>query len=410
MTLELLSVNFDGLMRKDVVIIGAGVVGSAVAYELSRRGVKDIAVLDVDLEGGFSSSERNAGGVRHLWQQRLNSELSRISIAFFKDIASEIGFQEKGYLWLYSNEQKAQGEKVLAHTKERKLAYEALEVAEIKKRYPFIDKTDDLSFALYGEKDGILNTNALKEYFRKNATHAKFYDGLWASHLKSEGGKVSFTAHAVAKTAVETQVTHPEKEPSSVADRWECEKLIIATGAWSGELLKDHYPTPLTYPVRRQISFFKLEDFDLSPYGMVVDTSRVYFHPEGGNVLSGIVLRDEKPGYKFNYDDDFFESHIWPNLYERSSKFERLKPLSGWGGLYSYSPDITGILGPVPKLPNVYEAHSFTGHGVMHSYAAGKLLAEKILDGKYLSLDAEPLSRERFSRGESDWLKEDLHI
>lgn len=397
-------------MRKNVVILGAGVIGSAVAFELSRRGVTDIAVIDVDLEGGFSSSERNAGGVRHLWQQRLNSELSRISIAFFKEHAEEIGFLEKGYLWLYSNEQKADGEKILAHVKERQLSYEALDVAEIKKRYPFIDKTDDLAFGLYGAKDGILNTNALKEYFRKNAPNAKFFDGLWATNLKSEGGKVSFTVHPVAKNSVENQVTHPEKALNAAGEQWECEKLVIATGAWSGEILKNYYPSPLTYPVRRQISFFKIEDYDLSPYGMVVDSSRVYFHPEGGNVLSGIVLRDEAPGYKFNYDDDFFESRIWPALYERSSKFERLKPISGWGGLYSYSPDITGVLGPVPKLANVFEAHSFTGHGVMHCYAAGKLIAEKMLDGKYLSLDAEPLSRERFLKNESQWLKEDLHI
>ncbi len=90
-------------------------------------------------------------------------------------------------------------------------------------------------------------------------------------------------------------MTHPADDLHPASEQWECEKLVIATGAWSGELLKEYYPTPLTYPVRRQISFFKVEDFDLSPYGMVVDTSRVYFHPEGGNVLSGIVLREEPP-------------------------------------------------------------------------------------------------------------------
>jgi len=74
------------------IIVGAGVIGSAVAYELSRRGVKGIHVFDADLQGGLSSTERNAGGVRHLWEQQVNVELSRQSIKFFESIAPEIGF------------------------------------------------------------------------------------------------------------------------------------------------------------------------------------------------------------------------------------------------------------------------------------------------------------------------------
>jgi len=401
-------------MHKDIVILGAGVVGSAIAFELTRRGVKDVHVVDVDLTGSLSSSERNAGGVRHLWQQKINSDLSKISIDFFSSIAPEIGFLQKGYLWLFSPEQKERGESIVAHTRERKLSYETLGVSELSRRYPFLDKTENLAFGLFGSQDGILNTNALKEYFRKKASAqgASFHNGLWAHSLVAKSGSLRFSVSPVnSPGSVEQQMGHPEAAISPLSEMWSCEKLIIAAGAWSREILKPYFADPVTFPVRRQISFFKAEDLDLSPYGMIVDTSRGYFNPEGGNVLAGLVLKDEKPGYRFDYDSDFFETHIWPNLFERSSKFERLKHISGWGGLYSYTPDITGILGNVPGLPEVYEAHSFTGHGVMQSYAAGVLLAEKILEGKYTTINAECLSRDRFLKKDPALLlQEDLHI
>jgi glycine/D-amino acid oxidase-like deaminating enzyme len=152
---------------------------------------------------------------------------------------------------------------------------------------------------------------------------------------------------------------------------------------------------------------FKADDFDMSPYGMVVDTSGVYFHPEGKNILAGIVLKEEPAGFNFQYDNSFFENSIWPALYERSSYFEKLKHLTGWAGLYSYTPDITGILGKVSE--SIYEAHSFTGHGVMQSYAVGLLMSELVTEGKFQTLDAKVLSQSRF-HSQSQWLTENLHI
>jgi glycine/D-amino acid oxidase-like deaminating enzyme len=165
------------------------------------------------------------------------------------------------------------------------------------------------------------------------------------------------------------------------------------------------YSSPAV-PVRRQVSIFDCKEVDLTPYGMIVDTSGVYFHPEATNGLAGFATQNEPSGINYQYDgENFFNEFIWPALYERSTCFEKLKHLTGWAGLYEVSPDECAILGPVlqgegKKSGNIYEAHSFSGHGVMQSYSAGLVLAEQIIKGRYETLDASVLSSHRFDRGE----------
>jgi glycine/D-amino acid oxidase-like deaminating enzyme len=154
--------------------------------------------------------------------------------------------------------------------------------------------------------------------------------------------------------------------------------------------------------VRRQISLFHARDLDLTPYGMIIDPSGVYFHPESVYGLSGFATQGEPEGFNFDYDADaFFEGHIWPALYERSSAFESLRHVSGWAGLYENSPDHHAIVGSASRAASgVFEAHSFSGHGAMHSYAAGLALAEKIVKGRFETIDASCFEAGRFERGE----------
>jgi sarcosine oxidase subunit beta len=123
------------------------------------------------------------------------------------------------------------------------------------------------------------------------------------------------------------------------------------------------------------------------------------------NMLAGFANHDEPAGFNYHYESEhFFMEKIWPALYERSTFFERLKHLTGWAGLYEVSPDECAILGRVEQGNagaggRVFEAHSFSGHGVMHSYSAGQSLAELMTLGRYESLDLAGLSASRFETG-----------
>ena len=401
----------------EILIIGAGLVGSSVAMHLAQQGAGNIRVIDVDLEGTLSSSELNAGGVRATWSQPLNILTSKISIEYFASVAEDVGYRPCGYTWLHTPESLPRALK--AREKQRDLGWEveAWDLAELQKQIPFIDKVDDLAGALFAPKDGLVNPNLLKNHFRAKARSLGviFDDRTWlrsAEHSNSgielkcekyEADLGSDQKNQVLTGEAKIQASPIYKDPSQVS--YQAKRVINCAGAWAAKVaLILGYGSP-AFAVRRQVAIFDSRDIDLTPYGMIVDTSGVYFHPEASNGLAGIAERDEPLGYNFNYDgESYFQEKIWPALYERSSKFERLRHLTGWAGLYEVSPDESAIIGEVESgefkaTGRVFECHSFSGHGVMHSYAAGQALAEKMVKGRYESLDLSRLSGKRFEDG-----------
>ena len=163
--------------------------------------------------------------------------------------------------------------------------------------------------------------------------------------------------------------------------------------------------------VPRQLVLAASREVDLSPYGMIVDTTDCYFHGESGEmILAGYSPPGDPPSYDFAHEGvEFFEREVWPRLAARVSAFDRLGYAGGWTGLYELSPDHSALLGAVAGLSNAYEIHSFSGRGVMQSWAAGLCLAELIATGAYRTFpSAVALAGTRF--GEGALQPEDLHI
>src|SRR6476619_7687401 len=90
----------------DVVIIGGGCMGASVAYQLARRGVTDVVVVERETMLGTGSTGRNAGGVRHQFSNQANIRLSIESIGLLERFADEVGqpidLHQDGYLILLS--------------------------------------------------------------------------------------------------------------------------------------------------------------------------------------------------------------------------------------------------------------------------------------------------------------------
>jgi glycine/D-amino acid oxidase-like deaminating enzyme len=112
---------------------------------------------------------------------------------------------------------------------------------------------------------------------------------------------------------------------------------------------------------------------------------------------------EEKGGeFNTNFDPAFIEK-VLTLAADRVPVFENLavNPKRAWAGLYEMSPDHHCIIGPVEDAKGFFCANGFSGHGVMHAPATGKMLADLILHGKTSVVDnVEVLSPGRFARGE----------
>ncbi len=421
-------------MKTNVLIVGGGIIGSAIAWALAARRVSDVTVVDLDLTGLYASSELNAGGARATWWQVVNVETCAATLEFFREHAETFSFRERGYLWLH-------GDPVLFAIAKDKLelqndfglGVELLTPSEVVERFPALNPNPErLVGATFSPRDGLVNPNAVRQWYRREAEtlgvrflNRHYVSGISTARQLGAKRRVSWVEateisgrdptdrEGTIRDILTTHVVPPDR--AAAQERIECEVVVNCLGAWSPIFSAKVGIGDVTEPTRRQICMVSVQHEDaqrmeeLLSMGMVVDPSDLYFHPEGKDILAGYSIPEEAPGFDFNYDGEaFFMEHIWPRMAECSSVFERCKHVRGWSGLYAVTPDRSGIAGPVGGFTNLFEAHSFTGRGVMQSHGIATAMAEWIDLGR-TSRAISALTRERFS-DRARWLVEDLHI
>ncbi len=178
--------------------------------------------------------------------------------------------------------------------------------------------------------------------------------------------------------------------------------VVNAAGPWAAQVAKLAGVDLPVEPLRRML--VPSEPFDDFPHSspMVIDMSNgFHFRPEGRGFLLAWNDPEEKSSYNTDFEPAFIEK-ILTRAANRVPVFENLavNPKRAWAGLYEMTPDHHSILGPVPSVPGFFLANGFSGHGVMHAPATGKILADLILQGKTAIVDdASVLSFERFAQG-----------
>ena len=154
-------------------------------------------------------------------------------------------------------------------------------------------------------------------------------------------------------------------------------------------------------PLRRML--VPTEPFDQFPHTgpMIIDMSNgFHFRPEGLGFLMAWNDPEETSGYKLDFDPAFIEK-ILLRAADRVPCFENVavNPKRAWAGLYEMTPDHHPILGPVPGVGGFFLANGFSGHGVMHAPATGKIVSDLILTGTTTLIHATLLDLERFAEG-----------
>jgi sarcosine oxidase subunit beta len=371
----------------EVVIIGGGIVGSSIAYHLTAAGCKDVLVIERETAQGKGSTGKSMGGVRAQFSTPVNIQMSLYSIPFYASFEERLGFpcdyRPQGYLFC------ATSEKHLAYLRanqEKQIALGLKNVGmisaeEIRAMYPQL-RADDIVGGSFCSTDGFVDPySAMIGFMTWASEHgAKLWKNAKVTGMSQSSG--IFTVETI-KGTVSTR------------------KLVNAAGAWAAEIAKMVGVDLPVEPLRRML--VPTEPFDQFPHTapMIIDMSNgFHFRPEALGFLLAWNDPEETPGFKTEFEPSFIEK-ILIRAADRVPVFENVavNPKRAWAGLYEMTPDHHPILGRVPGVEGFFCANGFSGHGVMHAPATGKILSDLILTGTTDLIDVKLLDLARFTEG-----------
>ncbi len=204
------------------------------------------------------------------------------------------------------------------------------------RRVPEIDRLEGIAGATFSPRDGLINPNLLKQHYRARSQELgrSYIDRVFIHAINPESDEVRIGCWQADENLPEEGLMRLMAQDAREAEaetghlfELRAGALAICCGAWSPNLVKLLGIDTPTEAVRRQICLVDNRETNLAAYGMIVDTSGVYFHNEGPHILAGYSPPEEPPGYSFKYDgEDFFLKEIWPRLYARMSRFRAPAP------------------------------------------------------------------------------------
>src|SRR5437879_3448286 len=376
------------MQTAEVVIIGGGIVGSSIAYHLTAAGCRNVLVIERETQQGKGSTGKSMGGVRAQFSTPVNIQMSLYAIPFYAGFDERLGhpagYRPQGYLFC------ATSDKHMAYLRGNYARQVALGLKdarivtgdEIRGMFPLL-RGDDIVGGSFCASDGFVDPySAMIGFMTWAAEHgAKLWKNTSVTGIRRD-------ARGVCEL---------ETSRGPVSSR----KVVNCAGAWAADIAK---MVSLDLPVetlRRML--VPTEPFDQFPHSapMIIDMSTgFHFRPEGLGFLMAWNDPDETPGYKMDFDPAFIEK-ILIHAADRVPVFENVavNPKRAWAGVYELTADHHPILGPVAYRPGYFLANGFTGHGVMHAPATGKILSDLILHGKTDLVDASSLALSRFAEG-----------
>jgi sarcosine oxidase subunit beta len=372
----------------EVVIIGGGIVGASIAYQLTLAGCPSVVILERESSQGKGSTGKSMGGVRAQFSTPVNIQMSLYSIPFFRDFELTMGhpsgYRAQGYLFVATTERHLDYLRTNHAAQVAAGLKTALLVSrdEIVARVPQL-RSDDIIGGSFCSTDGFVDPYSVMTGFTLRAI--------------DQGAVLIRDALVTGLSLDRKGIASVESTQGSIATR----TVVNAAGAWSAGIASMAGINLPVEPLRRML--VPSEPFDKVAHSapMVVDMSTgLHFRPEGLGLLFAWNDTEEKPGFNTTFDRGFVEK-ILTLAVDRVPVFEELEinPSRAWAGLYEMTPDHHPVLGAAPGVEGLFFANGFSGHGVMHSPATGKILADLILKGSTDLIDAKLVDYARFAEG-----------
>lgn len=377
----------------DAIVIGAGVIGSSVAYHLARLGCTNVLVLDRTQVGAGTTSQ-SSGILRTHYSVIENVRLAQASWRVFNDFANYLGDEEAsagmvkcGYLIAAPEGSKVAPLRAALQAQQAQgIEVSFLDAQQASALLP-IARFDDAVLIGYEPEAGFADAYLVASSFARAARRlgVKVMEGVEVQKLLREEGKV---------TGVETS-----------AGVFNAPIVVSAQNIWATDIERW---TGIASPVKpERHSVLALEGpqpytFNMPVYKDLGSPGMLYCRSYGGKqmlVSEGIVgeTLPEPDNEQGDISMDYMVE-VGGQVAERFPSFETAGIASSWTGVYDVTPDWNPVLGRLPDVPGLVVGYGFSGHGFKLSPAVGLVLAQSAL-GLPTEVDIAPYALERFRTG-----------
>lgn len=400
----------------DIVIVGAGIMGLAAAYQVTRR--SDLSVIVVEKGGGPGEGSTGASAAV-LRQRYTHPEMIRVArggLLAFRDWAGFTGLEEPrahfrniGVLWM-TGEDRAAAEAECARLRAEDVDAVVLDTAELRERFPALSACGN-HFDLTGE---IEHECADHDAFLLEQDGGHFDPVSACSDLvdaaRREGADIRFRSGVAAVRRTGERVVGVTLDDGAEIDAG---LVLNAAGPWCNRLnAMAGYEVPWDLaPTRIQVFYRELPSDVPLPLPVVGDgAGGIYFRPEASDqqlVVGSLLEEDEQERadpdtYNRNADRSFIDTKIHA-LHHRMPDLPHRGTIIGMSGLYTVNHgDVHPVIGPT-GLDGYHVMNGFSGHGFKESLICTALWAQQVtgtaaewdidtvpLD--FFSVDREPLT------------------
>ncbi len=355
----------------DVIIVGGGIMGCSTAYYLTATGEKlRVAVIERDPSYSHASTTLSMANARIQFSLRDNIRISQYALEVLErfeedmvvgDEGPDIGYRREGNLFIVDEKGKESAREALRLQESLGCEVAWWSPDEITQHYPLYNMAG-FTGGTFGSKDGYFDAYAVLMGYRAKA--------------KVQGAEV------ISDEVVEILADHKQVNGVRFASGGSLQSGIVinCAGAWASQVAETVDVRIPVDPVKRQVFALDTAVKPEGPLPLTILPSGLYFRTEtGGLILLGKSMEEDSVGFNFSWDDKRFMEVLWPELAAFVPKFDTLKLIRGWAGLYAVNTlDGNAILGEWPELQGFYLANGFSGHGLQQAPAVGRYLSEMI--------------------------------